>query len=154
VKLGTRILAILAILAVGGFLYWFFIGDALSLGRVEEAMPAPAEAMQVLKQGQFRDADRFHRGSGTAKVIQADGKYFLILEDFKVTAGPDLFVYLSKSPDVTDDDSLGEHKSLARLKGSEGSQVYEISKEDAEQFASAVIWCKRFGVLFASASLQ
>lgn len=156
-RLGHRLLVILAILAVGGFLYWFFIGNALFTVRVNESMSTivpEGAAMSVLRQGQFRDADSFHRGSGTAKVVQAGDKYFLVLEDFKVTNGPDLFIYLSKSADVSGEEALGEFKILARLKDSEGNQVYEISKEDAEGFASAVIWCKRFGVLFSSAPLQ
>ena len=70
------------------------------------ATPAPeptatAEAtVLLLKSGSFRDADSFHKGSGTATIFRGpDGTLVLRLEDFDVTNGPDLHVYLSPHPD-------------------------------------------------------
>ncbi len=167
------IIIVVVILALLGFAYWFFIGGALTTQRVDEVLPTTVTVLErqdfvgansevieievptatVLKQGEFTEIDSVHKGSGVAKVIEQDGKYFLTLEDFKVTNGPDLFVYLSKNKDITKKAELGEFKNLQALKGNEGNQVYEISKEDADNFESVVIWCKRFGVLFSSATL-
>ena len=144
---------VLGVLAIAFIVwaYWFFIGPAFTTQRVEEAMP---DRMDVLKTGTFTVIDGVHKGSGTAKVVFSGGKYYVVLEDFKVTNGPDLYLYLSEGRDVMDEDELGAFRVVSRLKGNEGNQVYEITKEDAESFSSVVIWCKRFGVLFSSATLS
>ena len=55
---------------------------------------------QIIASGSFRDADSFHRGSGTATIYRsADGSGLLRLEDFRVTNGPDLRVLLSPAAD-------------------------------------------------------
>ncbi len=150
-----KLLVILLGLVFCGMLYWYFIGIAPLTIRVNETMPnpAPGEEMIVLKQGEFTAIDTIHKGSGTAKIVKSDEKYFLILENFHVTNGPDLYVYLSKNKEITNERALGEFKEIMQLKGNEGNQVYEITKENAENFSSIVIWCKRFGVLFSSATL-
>jgi hypothetical protein len=98
-----------------------------------------------------------HDGEGTATLTkQSDGSYLLRLEDFKVLNGPDLYVYTSSiakpgESDVKESNSL----SLGRLKGNVGSQNYVIpAGTPPEQLRSVVIWCKAFGVNFASASLE
>jgi hypothetical protein len=78
----------------------------------------------------------------------------LRFEDFRVTNGPDLYVYLSQNPKPTrDESSLGAFIDLGKLKGNSGNQNYEIT-EDITGYNTAVIWCKRFGVLFSFAVLQ
>ena len=48
----------------------------------EPMMPAMSSAM-LLSMGNFRDADSFHKGSGTATVYQLeDGSHVLRFEDF------------------------------------------------------------------------
>jgi len=89
-----------------------------------------------------------HEGQGTAKIISAGEESFLRFEDFKVTNGPDLFVYITQDGDV--------HKGilLERLKGSTGSQNYELPADiDLEVYNTAVVYCKLFGVYFAEATL-
>ena len=47
-----------------------------------------------------------------------------------------------------------EFVDLAPLKGNIGNQNYAVpAGTDVSQFASAVVWCRAFGVLFASAPL-
>ena len=103
--------------------------------------------------GTFRDADSFHRGSGTATVYaQADGKRFLRFEDFTVTNGPDLSVYLVRS---ADGDVASGFLDLGPLKGNIGNQNYEIpAGTDLTQYKSVVIWCVAFSVSFSVAALQ
>lgn len=101
--------------------------------------------------GQFKGADEFHTGSGTARVVEtAPGEYVLRLEDFSVRNGPDLFVYLSPEARGYVKGSL----ELGRLKASDGSFNYAIpAGADPARFRSVVIWCKAFSVQFASATL-
>jgi len=50
----------------------------------------------IVKQGEFQDADSFHKGNGVATIYMgADRTRLLRFEDFKVTNGPDLHVVLS-----------------------------------------------------------
>ena len=50
----------------------------------------------VLATGTFQGADSVHRGEGKALLVRlADGQRFLRFEQFRVTNGPDLYVYLS-----------------------------------------------------------
>ena len=95
-----------------------------------EAMPTEMEATPVaLATGNFRDADSFHRGSGTATIFQTpDGGHVLRFEDFMVTNGPDLRVLLAKPGDPMSRDELqaGGYTHLAKLKGNLGNQNYEI----------------------------
>ena len=65
----------------------------------EAMMPGMAEATAV-KMGTFRDADRFHKGSGSVTIYRLeDGSHVLRLEEFAVTNGPDLRVILSPHAD-------------------------------------------------------
>jgi hypothetical protein len=111
---------------------------------------APAGARVVL-QGDFQGADEFHFGSGKVLLVEsAPGRYTLRFEDFSVRNGPDLFVYLSPNPDGYADDAL----ELGPLKASDGSFNYEVpAGTDISRFRSALVWCRAFNVLFATAPL-
>jgi Electron transfer DM13 len=113
-------------------------------------LPASPPAM-VVRSGAFTGADEFHFGRGTAHLIPtAAGGYVVRLEDFEVRNGPDLFVYLSPSTDGSVDGGV----ELGRLKADTGNQNYDVpAGVDPAASASVVIWCKQFGVLFASAPL-
>lgn len=119
--------------------------------------PAPAEPKNteptVELSGMFQDADDFHRGSGRATVYtQTDGQRFLRFEDFTVTNGPDLSVYLVRSADGNVDSGFLD---LGPLKGNIGNQNYEIPPgTDLTQYKSVVIWCVAFSVSFSVAALQ
>ena len=122
----------------------------------EPMMPAMSAAM-VLSMGNFRDADSFHKGSGTATVYQLeDGSHVLRFEDFRVTNGPDLRVLLSKASDIADKGEFQQYEyvELDRLKGNIGNQNYVIPADlDVSEYGSVVIYCKPFQVLFSVAPL-
>lgn len=103
--------------------------------------------------GEFKDADSFHRGSGKATVyVLPNGKRLLRFEDFSVTNGPALSVYLVKSADGNVDSGFLD---LGKLKGNKGSQNYDIPADtDLSSYGSVVIWCVPFGVTFSVAPLQ
>src|SRR3972149_886672 len=81
-----------------------------------------------------------HDGSGTALLIKTNNKYYLRLEDdFKVTNGPDLFVYFGK------DGKYDANAKIAELKGNIGGQNYEVPEGiNAADFNEVWIWCRAF----------
>lgn len=123
----------------------------------ETATPEPTVAAPVaVRQGQFRDADNFHRGSGAATLYQLpDGNHILRFEEFEVTNGPDLHVLLVSNPNPTSSDDKGEYVDLGALKGNVGSQNYDIpAGTDLSQYQSVIIYCVPFRVVFAVATLS
>jgi Electron transfer DM13 len=102
--------------------------------------------------GAFHGSDEFHFGRGTASIIEtAPGRFHVRLEDFSVRNGPDLFVYLSPAADGFAKGAL----ELGRLKATDGSFGYDLpAGTDPADFASAVIWCKQFSHLFATAPFE
>ena len=106
----------------------------------------------TLVRGEFRGSDEFHFGRGTATIIEtAPGRYHLRLDDFSVRNGPDLFVYLSPDSGDYADGAL----ELGRLKATDGAFGYDLPEgTDPADFASAIIWCKQFSHLFATATFE
>jgi hypothetical protein len=114
-------------------------------------MPEPTFAARLTHQGEFHGADDFHFGRGKALLIEtAPGQYVLRFEEFSVRNGPDLYVYLS-----TDSEGYGEDPlELGTLKATDGAFNYDVpSGTDVARFKGAVVWCKQFSVLFATAPL-
>jgi hypothetical protein len=105
----------------------------------------------ILHVGEFVGVnDGIHNAEGQVKVLELnDSTKFLRLEDFKATNGPDLYVYLST------DKSASDFVNLGRLKGNVGNQNYEIPQgTDLSKYATVLIWCQAFSVLFGSAELE
>ncbi|MFV8828986.1 DM13 domain-containing protein [Alkalihalobacterium sp. APHAB7] len=100
--------------------------------------------------GSFVDGERNYKASGIAKTIEASGTRYLRFEDFNVTNGPDLFVYLVKSgKDTTDGINLG------KLGGNIGNQNYELPIDiDLIEYSSVVIYCRAFSRIFGTADLS
>ena len=124
-----------------------------------EATPTPqpeaAPQPELLREGQFRGADDFHRGSGTASIYRTpDDKLVLRLTDFMVTNGPALSVLLSSSPAPASSQQLADYIDVGALKGNIGNQNYEIPDgTDLSTYNSVVIYCVPFHVVFATATL-
>jgi len=120
----------------------------------EEMMAAEAEWV-VAGQGQFRDADSFHQGSGKATIFQQGDQRVLRFEDFSVTNGPDLHVLLIENVNATSHAELGEYIDLGSLKGNMGNQNYEIPADvDLSKYNGVMIYCMPFHVVFATAPLN
>ena len=102
--------------------------------------------------GEWQGADDFHFAEGQALILETEpGVYILRLENFSVRNGPDLFVYLSHSADGYESEAV----NLGDLKATDGAFNYEIPADlDVGEFKSAIVWCKRFSVLFGHASLM
>ena len=131
----------------------------LDMPPMAEPMPTETPEFTAVAAGRFRDADNFHRGSGSATIYrQADGGGGVLrLEDFRVTNGPDLRVILTPSanPERRGDVLQDGHVRLGRLKGNIGDQNYEIPPDaDLDSFGSAVIYCMPFSVVFSVATFE
>ena len=107
-----------------------------------------------LASGDFRHADRFHKGSGTATIYRLeDDSHVLRLENLNVTNGPDLRVLLMVDPEGGDK-SQG-YIELGKLKGNIGNQNYEIPADvDPLEYNAVMIYCKPFHVVFSTAPLR
>ena len=123
-----------------------------------KAEAQPASEPVRLKSGQFRDQDRFHRGTGTATIYSlADGTQLLRLTDLQVTNGPDLRVILTRSqnPEEAGQVTGPGHLELAKLNREHGKHNYPIPNDaDVSTFNSVVVFCKPFRVIFSVASLE
>jgi len=155
----TRIVLILfavpILAAVAAFAYWT-LSPLLCDVRVSEALPSSEAdgAPIVVAHGKFVDADRVHRASGTARLVETTAGERLIRfdEDFQVINGPDLFVWLTEDPQGKPG---AGYLDLGRLKGNIGSQNYAIPDDvDPSVYKGVIVWCKAFSVLFGRATLQ
>ena len=164
--------SVAALFAIGAPVAWYLASPLFISSRLDEpapvviggAMPAPARASPASppaspsgpplgeRLGEFMGADEFHFGRGTARLIEtAPGTWVLRLEEFHVRNGPDLFVYLSESPDGYAKGGL----ELGPLKADRGNQNYDVPVDtEVGAFRSVVIWCRAFSVQFASARLS
>ena len=87
--------------------------------------------------------------TGTAIIIETNGKFQLRLEGFRVNSGPDLKVYLSKELQPLNFIRLGSLKALS------GNQVYDIpGRPYLMDYPYALIHCEKFNHLFGSAQLM
>jgi hypothetical protein len=109
-----------------------------------------------LASGSFHDVA--HKGAGQATIYQLSGdKRLLRFTNFETSNGPDVRVYLVAAKDASDSESVKQagFVELGALKGNIGDQNYEISSDlDLSKYRAVTIWCKRFGVNFATAPLM
>lgn len=103
--------------------------------------------LEVIKTGTFKGLAG-HQAQGIAKILEINGQSFLRFEEFDVTNGPDLRVYLTPNGDVHD----GIH--LDKLKGSKGNQNYSLENIDIEMYNTVIIYCQPFGAYFGQAELD
>jgi len=122
------------------------------------AQPAATNRVEAVAMGSFKDADAFHRGSGTATIYRTpDGSEVLRLEDLNVTNGPALHVVLSTHPDPERSEQVKQegYVDLGDLKGNRGNQNYPIpAGVDTSIHKSVVIYCYPFAVVFSVATLE
>jgi hypothetical protein len=128
-------------------------GDAK---RSPDAVPEPAPATVVTPQpirvssGRLTGID--HDASGTASVYrQPDGSFVVALESIDVEPGPDYHVWVVQGRDRR---SPGDGIELAKLKGNQGTQYYEVPRTSADigDGWTVLIWCRAFGVPVAAAT--
>jgi hypothetical protein len=115
----------------------------------EVALNEQVDATAMLKlQGSFMGLGA-EKVSGEAKIYLQNGKYYLALESFSTTNGPDLKVYLSQKAEPFNSIKLGD------LKSTNGNQVYDIlGSVDYTKYRYALIHCERFNHLYGTAELR
>lgn len=140
----------LAVISIG---YWLasplFITRRVNERMEDIAAHNAAAAPTTVAQGTFSGLAG-HSGQGTAKLLQLNGKYYVRFEDdFRVTNGPDLFVYFGK------DGRYVPEARIAALKGNEGSQNYEVPAGiNPPDYSEVWVWCRAFAVPFTKAELR
>ena len=151
----------LVILVVGWYLFrpeLLFLDRAANegfpgAGSLKDSASAPAP--KVLLMGRFHDVA--HEGRGVATIYQVDdGTRVLRFTDFKTSNGPDLYVYMVATDDADDSQTVEQAAfvNLGALKGNVGDQNYELPTDlDLDTYRAVTVWCRRFGVNFATAPL-
>ena len=109
---------------------------------------------EILVQGTFEGVAG-HEGAGTVTILPLpDGGALLRFENFAVTEGPDLYVYLVQAADPVASADFGTYVDLGLLESNVGNQEYVIPADvDVNQYQSVVIYCLAYDVLFAMATL-
>ena len=122
---------------------------------LSQAMSGAPMSQKLLAAGEFHKVA--HDAQGLAMVHQlADGKRILRFTEFETSNGPELHVYLVAAKDAGDSDTVKKagFVDLGALKGNQGDQNYELAADlDLSKYQSVSVWCKRFGVNFATAPL-
>jgi hypothetical protein len=144
---------VLGVLVLGAPVAWY-LGSPLFINRTVSESFDPAGTVRA--GGQFTDADAFHQGSGTAQLVSVAGRSELRFEEFRVTNGPDLYVYLAVHPQPRTRAEVDQgFVNLGRLKGNIGPQAYPIpAGADAARYRSVVIYCRAFHTVFSTATLE
>ncbi len=112
-----------------------------------DEMAKDSNSVEILKSGTFEGLVG-HKAEGLAKIIEVNDMTFLRFENFQVTNGPDLRVYITPDGDVKN----GIH--LEKLKGSKGDQNYLLENIDVGVYDTVIIYCQPFGVYFGQAELM
>lgn len=154
------ILFIAAFVVVAAGWYLFRPERLFVNARVNEEFPGKASVANntpvTLFEGSFHDVA--HKGVGTAAIHQlSDGKRVLRFTNFETSNGPDVRVYLVAAQDATDNDTVTKSGfvELGSLKGNIGDQNYDLPEgTDLNKYKAVTIWCRRFGVNFATAPLS
>ena len=93
----------------------------------------------------------------TAPVYRGpDGSLLLRLENFTVTNGPDLHVYVTphENPGNSNEVKTDGYLDLGELKGNVGNQNYFLPDDfDVRLLGAVVIYCQPFNINFAVAPL-
>jgi hypothetical protein len=167
----ATVIVVLGLVVAGLGVYWF-APQRLFLDRhVAESLPTPTvsrspsqggedppdgpSGIEELASGAFRSLE--HHTTGLARIVELeDGSRFVRLEDLDTSDGPDLRIYLTDQP-VSDDWGVwddGRYVDLGGLKGNVGASNYRIPDDvDLSGLRTVVIWCRRFTVGFAVASI-
>jgi hypothetical protein len=130
-----------------------WLGAAMFLDRtVNEQVATAGGGNELVRTGSL-EAVR-HAARGEARIVElAGGGRVLTLTDLAVDNGPDLRLYLVAGPAATEDD-VTDLVDLGALKGNRGNQQYALPDGlDLDRYATAVVWCRAFSVLFARAPL-
>lgn len=118
-----------------------------SMQGIEAQISSGTQTVVYSKQGQFVGL-KGNDATGKAFVISLGQIAFLRFENFTVTNGPDLHVYMTQQGDISTGIDLG------KLKGSTGDQNYPLNGTDTKTYDTVVIYCQPFHIYYAEAKLS
>lgn len=121
----------------------------------QAALAAPMSIPVKVAEGNFRGIA--HQTKGLASIYKLpDGRQILRFSSFETSNGPDVHIYLVAARDANDNDSVTNagFVDLGNIKGNVGDQNYDLpASVDLSKYRTVTVWCKRFGVNFATAPL-
>ena len=114
-----------------------------------------AQEVSVLSSSNFVTVEQDHQTTGQVRVIRMNGKRYLDFDsEFTTATGPDVQIILHRNKTIPVNVSEENYITLAKLKSFNGSQRYEIPDNiNLNDLKSIGIWCRKFNVTFAYASL-
>jgi hypothetical protein len=122
----------------------------------QAALDAPASMPAKVAEGKFHGVA--HETKGAAAIYKlSEGKQVLRFSGFQTSNGPDVQVYLIAAADAQDNETVTKagFVRIADLKGNMGDQNYDLpAGVDLNKYRAVTIWCRRFGVNFATAPLS
>jgi hypothetical protein len=158
----------IGLVVLGGIGWYLFRPELLFVNKKvnEELAVVPAvSASDVATAGAALPAKLFagqfhsvaHETKGTATIHDLGGGHRVLrLTEFATSNGPDVRVYLVAATDAADNETVTKagFVELGQLKGNEGDQNYDVPADlDLAKYRAVTIWCRRFGVNFATAPL-
>ena len=117
-----------------------------SIQDMASKLGSDSQSVIYSKQGSFVGL-KGNDAKGKAIIISAGKVAFLRFQDFEVTNGPDLHVYMTGGGNISTGMDLG------KLKGSIGDQNYALNGVDLKNYDTVVIYCQPFHIYFAQAKL-
>ena len=132
------------------------VNEAFTVARAAAAAAAPSETSEALTSGQFQSIAHDTMGTATVHQLPNNKRVLRLSGGFATSNGPDLRVYLVAAKSAANDASVKQagFLDLGRLKGNRGDQNYALPDGvDLSRYGAVSIWCRRFGVNFAAASL-
>ena len=127
-----------------------FQKHVLSMAVILAMGTVPAFATQTVKNAAPSSASKSASKPAAIKTHSIDGSLVVALEDIDVEPGPDYHVYVVGGRDRR---SPGDGVELAKLKGNQGTQYYEVPRDVTVGAGDTVlIWCRAFGVPVANAT--
>jgi hypothetical protein len=122
----------------------------------QAALENPASMPARIAAGSFHGVA--HETKGEAAIYKLpDGKQVLRFSGFQTSNGPDVQVYLIAAADAQDNETVTSAGfiRIGDLKGNMGDQNYDLPAHiDLNKYRAVTIWCRRFGVNFATAPLS
>ena len=118
-----------------------------SIQDMASKLGSDSQSVIYSKQGSFVGLEG-NNAKGKAIIISAGKVAFLRFQDFEVTNGPDLHVYMTSGGNISTGMDLG------KLKGSIGDQNYALNGVDLKNYDTVVIYCQPFHIYFAQAKLS
>jgi hypothetical protein len=149
---------IVGLVLLGGIGWYLFRPELLLVNKKvneEQVASAGATVARALAAGEFHSVAHETHGTATIQDL-GDGRRVLRLTQFATSNGPDVRVYLVASPDAKDNETVTKagFVEVGKLKGNQGDQNYDVPEDlDLSRYRSVTIWCRRFGVNFATAPL-